>query len=155
VKGRTRRAVAAAAVSLFFTAACSMPVTEDALEAKLREAAASVRGLGTNVMVFPIYAGSRMEAWTLATESKQSGPLPIARRLCRQFELAVKKRSVLAVGGPYPALTRAVVLDAIDLAADKRLRGLVLVYVGSAESAGDVRAPASKLGIRLVQRELP
>ena len=62
---------------------------------------------------------------------------------------------MLVVGGPYSSLTREVVLDALALNEGKPLPGLVLVYVGSAESARDVRTAAGTLGIRFIQRELP
>jgi NAD(P)-dependent dehydrogenase (short-subunit alcohol dehydrogenase family) len=129
---------------LLASAACVAPVSGEALEEKLRQAGASVRGLGSDPSVFPITADSQMAAWTLAAESKDSGPLPLARQLNHRMDRASKRQRMLVVGGPYPSLTRKVVLDA-----------LVLVYVGSAESAREVRTAAGTLGIRFIQRELP
>jgi hypothetical protein len=143
------------AVALIVSTACAGPVSGEALEEKLRQAGASVRGLGTDLSVFPITADSRMAAWTLAAESKESGPLPLARQLNHRMDRASKRNRVLVVGGPYSSLTREVVLDALAMNEGKPLRGLVLVYVGSAESARDVRTAAGSLGIRFVQRELP
>jgi hypothetical protein len=125
------------------------------LEAKLRQAGASVRGLGSDPSVFPITADSQVAAWTLAAESKESGPLPLARQLNHRMRRASKRQRMLVVGGPYSSLTREVVLDALALNEGKPLPGLVLVYVGSAESARDVRTAAGTLGVRFIQRELP
>jgi hypothetical protein len=140
---------------LLALAACAAPVSEEALEEKLRQAGASVRGLGSDPSVFPITADSQMAAWTLAAESKESGPLPLARQLKHRMDRASKRQRMLVVGGPYSSLTREVVLDALALNEGKPLPGLVFVYVGSAESAREVRAAAGTLGIRFIQRELP
>ena len=147
--------VSLVAAVLFALAACAAPVSGEALEEKLRQAGASVRGLGSDPSVFPITADSQMTAWTLAAESKESGPLPLARQLNHRMGRASKRNRMLVVGGPYSSLTREVVLDALALNKGKPLPGLALVYVGSAESARDVRTAAGTLGIRFVQRELP
>jgi hypothetical protein len=147
-----QRVIATTAVLLL--SGCSTPLGGEDLDHKLREAGASVRGFGKKSSTFPIEADSQVAAWTLAAEARQSGPLPVSRQLARQMDLAAKQRIMLIVGGPYPSLTREVVLGAIDVNAGKKLKDLVLVYVGSAESARDVRAAASRAGIRFVQREL-
>ena len=143
------------AAVLLAWAACAAPVSGEALEEKLRQAGGSVRGLGSDLSVFPITADSQMAAWTLIAESKESGPLPLARQLKHRMDRALKRHTMLVVGGPYSSLTREVVLDALALNQGKLLHGLVLVYVGSAESAREVRTAAGALGIRFVQRELP
>jgi hypothetical protein len=140
---------------LLALAACAAPVSEEALEEKLRRAGASVRGLGSDPSVFPITADSQVAAWTLTAESKESGPLPLARQLNHRMGRASKRQRMLVVGGPYSSLTREVVLDALALNEGKPLPGLVLVYVGSAESAREVRTAAGALGVRFIQRELP
>lgn len=140
---------------LLALAACAAPVSEEALEEKLRRAGASVRGLGSDPQVFPITADSQVAAWTLTAESKESGPLPLARQLNHRMGRASKRQRMLVVGGPYSSLTREVVLDALALNEGKPLPGLVLVYVGSAESAREVRTAAGALGVRFIQRELP
>ena len=142
-------------LALIAAAACAGPVSEEALEAKLRQAGASVRGLGSDPSVFPITADSQVAAWTLIAESKEGDPLPLAHQLNHRMDRAAKRHRMLVVGGPYSSLTREVVLGALALNAGKPLPGLVLVYVGSAESARDVRSAAAALGIRFVQRELP
>jgi hypothetical protein len=147
--------VSLVAAVLFALAACAAPVSGEALEEKLRQAGASVRGLGSDLSVFPITADSQMAAWTLAAESKGSGLLPLARQLNHRMDRASKRHTMLVVGGPYSSLTREVVLDALALNEGKALPGLVLVYVGSAESAREVRTAAGALDIRFVQRELP
>ena len=147
--------VSLVAAVLLASTACAAPLSGDALEGKLRQAGASVRGLGSDPSVFPITADSQMAAWTLTAESKESGPLPLARQLNHRMDRASKRQRMLVVGGPYSSLTREVVLDALALNEGKPLPGLALVYVGSAESARDVRTAARTLGIRFVQRELP
>jgi hypothetical protein len=146
------RLVAAVLLAL---AACAAPVSGETLEEKLRQAGASVRGLGSDLSIFPITADSQMAAWTLIAESKEGGSLALARQLNHRMDRAFKRRTVLVVGGPYSSLTREVVLDALALNEGRALPGLVLVYVGSAKSAREVRTAAGALGIRLVQRELP
>ncbi len=153
LEGRIR--VSLAVGVLLASAACVAPVSGEALEEKLRQAGASVRGLGSDPSVFPITADSQMAAWTLAAESKESGPLPLARQLNHRMDRASKRHRMLVVGGPYPSLSREVVLDALALNEGKPLPGLVLVYVGSAESAREVRTAAGTLGIRFIQRDLP
>jgi hypothetical protein len=145
--------VAAAALALL--CGCRTPPTGERLEAKLREAGASVHGFGRESSTFPIEADSKMAAWTLEAEARRTGPLPLSRQLARRMDLAAKRGHVLIVGGAYPALTREVVLGAFAANGGKPLPGLVLVYVGSAESAGDVRRAAAAAGVRFVQRELP
>jgi hypothetical protein len=143
------------AATLLALTACAVPVSGVALEEKLRQAGASVRGLGSNPEVFPITADSPMAAWTMLGESKESAPLPLARQLDHRMGRASKRNTMLVVGGPYSSLTREVLLDALALNEGKPLPGLVLVYVGSAESAREIRTAAGALGIRFVQRELP
>jgi len=142
-------------VALLAATACAAPVAGEALEEQLRQAGASVRGLGSDPSVFPITADSQMAAWTLIAESKDGTPLPLARQLHHRMNRASKRNRMLVVGGPYSSLTREVVLGALALNEGKPLPGLVLVYVGSAESARDVRTAAGAIGIRFVQRELP
>jgi hypothetical protein len=140
---------------LLALASCATPVPGEALNEKLRQAGASVHGLGSDPSVFPITADSQIAAWTLAAEAKQNGPLPLARHLNYRMDRAFKRHRMLVVGGPYSSLTREVVLDALALNEGRPLPGLVLVYVGSAESAREVRTAAGALGIRFIQRELP
>jgi hypothetical protein len=147
-------ASASAAVCLALTA-CSSPVSGPDLEAKLREAGSSVQGLGSDLSTFAIDADSQMAAWTLIAEAREGGPLPLSRQLARRMDLAVKRKTLLVVGGSYPSLTRVIVMDALSLIEGKAMPGLVLVYVGSAESARDPRAAAGPLEIRFVQRDLP
>ena len=147
--------VSLALALLLAQATCAGPPSGETLEQQLRQAGASVRGLGSNPSIFPITADSRMAAWTLTAESKQSGPLPLARQLKHAMGLAAKRHRMLVVGGPYSSLTREVILSALALNNGKPMPGLVLVYVGSAESARDVRTAAGTLRIRFVQRELP
>jgi hypothetical protein len=146
--------VSLAVALLLAQASCAAPPSGETLEQKLRQAGASVRGLGSDPSVFPITADSQMAAWTLVAESKESGPLPLARQLNHAMGRAAKRNRMLVVGGPYPSLTREVVLGALALNGGKPLSGLVLVYVGSAKSARDVRTAAGTLRIRFVQREL-
>jgi hypothetical protein len=152
MSGRAQRGFAFVMLALL---ACAAPVVGEDLEARLREAGASVHGLGGKLEIFSIGADSQMAAWTLAVESKESGPLPLARQLSHRMERAAKQRRLLVAGGPYSSLTRRVILDALSLREGETLSGLVLVYVGSADSARDVRTAATALDVRFVQRDLP
>ena len=59
-------------------AGCATP-SEQALRGKLKQAASSLRG-GERAVVVPIYADSRMAAWTLMAEAR-SGESPLERQL--------------------------------------------------------------------------
>lgn len=158
---RTRRparawSVAVVAVSAAMgMAGCASTPSDQDVEGQLRTAGASVRGIAGEFQVFAVNADSRMAAWTLAAQAAESGPLPLSRQLNRRMELAAKQGRMLVVGGPYPRLTRVVCLDALRLDRDRKLAGLTLVYVGSVDSATDVRQEARARNVRFIRRELP
>ena len=146
---------AAAGLVVICLGGCAATLSDRDVESRLRSAAESVHGLGGDFQVFAINADSQMAAWTLAAEAAESGPLPVSRQLARRIEIAARKRQMLVVGGPYPRLSRAVCVDALALDTRRDLSGLTLVYVGSAESAIEVRNAAGARSVRFVQRELP
>jgi hypothetical protein len=147
--GRAARTLALALVC----AGCATAVPEEVLRSQLREAASSVPG-GARAVVVPIYADSRAAAWTLMAEAR-SGESPLSRQLGNRFVHLASRRSVVAVGSSYEPLARQVLLGALSGDDDRSLRGLTLVFVGSAESAAELRPVAEQRQARFVHRNLP
>jgi len=151
----TRHAIRGAAAGCGLLAAalaCATPVTEEAVEQRLRTAGAAVRPPGPGVVLVPVYADSKVAAWTLIAEARGEGASPLAERLSHDLRLAAKRRGAVVVGGPYPELTRLVLLEALELLEDRPLAGLTLVYVGDMRHAAELRQAASALAVRFYQR---
>ena len=129
-------------------------LTQAELEDRLERAGASVPGLGRDFVVVSIHADSRVAAWTLMAEARTDGGSPLARRLSRDFERAERRSMKIVVGGTYPALTREVVLEALELTPHADLSRLTLVVVGSEEYADELRAAARAPRVRFYDRDL-
>lgn len=144
----------AAGAALFLAAACATPVTEADVERQLKSAGASVQGLGSNFVVVPIHADSKVAAWTLMADAQAEGSTLFARRLSYDLRRGAERHRGVVVGGVYPDLTRAALLDAFDLLEGRSLAGLTLVYVGSGEHAGELRQLTRAHRARFYHREL-
>jgi hypothetical protein len=137
------------------TLTCATPLTESDVEARLRSAASSVRGLGSDFLVVPVHADSKVAAWTLMAEARAEGATAMSRRLSHDFLREAQRRRSIVIGGPFSELTREIVLDAFGLLEDRSLDGLTLVYVGEAAQAGDLRLATRARRARFHHRELP
>ena len=135
--------------------ACATPLSERDVEARLRRAGASVRGIGSEFLVVPVYADSRVAAWTLVAEARAEGATLMGQRLSHDFKREATRRRSIVVGGPFSDLTREIVLDAFGLLEDRALEGLTLVYVGEAAHAGELRRAAHARRARFHHRPLP
>lgn len=136
-------------------AACTTPLPEEALERRLRLVGTSVLGPRASFTTVPIQADSNLMAWTLIADARTNGPSNEARWLQRKLSAGAQGPAQLVVGGPFPGLTRQVLLDAFGLNEDRSLPGLTLVFVGDEASAADVRSAAQRVGARFHQRALP
>ncbi len=152
---RRSRAASLLGLSLawLLAAGCASPMSQEDLDDRLRVAAASVQGLQGRLLYFPVYADSRAAAWTLQAES-QSDDSPLARRLYHDLRRGGTQRIGVVVGGPYPGLTRLVVVDAFELLEERPVPGLTLVYVGHAKQASALRKLARAHRARFYHREL-
>lgn len=146
---------AVALVAALLALACATPVDEKAVERKLRVAGSSVPGLPRGFLVVPIHATSKMEAWTLTAEARGEDSTVAGRRLSHDLRREARRQRGVVVGGVYPDLTRAVVLDAFDELAGQALDGLTLVYVGDPVHAEELRLAARAHRAGFQHRSLP
>lgn len=151
----SRLCVAGALGAALGLLACATPVTEGDVEARLQRAARSVPGLEHGYLLVPIHADSKMAAWTLIAEARGEGATEAGRRLSYDLRREARRGRGVVVGGVFPELTRAVVLDALDELADEPLDGLTLVYVGDPIHADELRAAARAHHAAFQQRPLP
>jgi hypothetical protein len=142
------------AVALLLAASCATPVSQDEVEQRLKSAGASVKGLGSNFVVVPVHADSKVAAWTLAAEARAEGSTPFAQHLSYDLRRGAERRRGVVVGGFYPDLTYAALVDAFELLEGRSLAGLTLVYVGSGEHAGELRQLCRAHRARFYHREL-
>jgi hypothetical protein len=136
-------------------AGCIAPVTERALREQLEDVAATHMGQNSVSRVVPIHADTRMAAWALLAEARTDESSPLSLRLGRGIALGASRRVTFVVGGPYPALSHQVVLNALTLNRKKRLSGLTLVLVGSEPPPQQVLEAAAKVRARLVHTPPP
>ena len=140
----------AALSAALLAAACASPLPEEDLARRLNLVGHSVLGSNARFTRVAIQAENQMMAWALQGEARANGPSDRSRWLYGRFVEAAKHRVNVVVGGPYPSLTRQVVLDAFSLNKSRPLRGLTLVLVGGDEAPEAVRSAA-----RFVHRALP
>ncbi len=152
ITSTTRRATV---LGLGLLALACATLSESEVEARLRRAAASVRGIGSDFLVVPIHADSHVAAWTLVAEARGEGATAMSRRLSHDFRRGAKRRQSIVIGGPFSELTREIVMDAFGLLEDQTLDGLTLVYVGEAAHSGELRLAARARRARFHHRELP
>ena len=148
---RTGGAWAAALLAL----SCATPVTVTDVEGRLHRAARSVPGLERGYLLVPIHADSKMAAWTLVAEARGEGATLAGRRLSYDLRREARRGRGVVVGGVYPELTRAVLLDALGELTDESLDGLTLVYVGDPALADELRVAAGAHRAAFQHRDLP
>ena len=129
-------------------------LSQSELERELRRAGSAVPGLGKDFLLFPVHADSKIAAWTLLAEARTGGGSPMAERLAYDFERAERRSMKIVVGGAYPALTREIVLEALERNPDSDLSRLTLVVVGAGDYTDELRRAARAQRIRFYQRSL-
>lgn len=129
-------------------------LTQTELEQELRQAGRAVPGLGDDFLLFPIHADSKVAAWTLLAEARSGEGSPMAQQLAYDFERAERRSMKIVVGGAYPALTREIVLEALERNPDSDLSRLTLVVVGAGDYTDELRRAARAQRIRFYQRSL-
>jgi hypothetical protein len=138
----------------FLATGCVTPVTEADLEVKLKDAGATVSGLGRE-RVIPIYAESKTAAWTLLAEAKLEPDSRLSAQIGKSLELATRRGMSSIVGGPYPALSDQVVRNAFALQRDGDLSGLTVVFVSPRRPSQALVRAAARAKVRLHYRALP
>lgn len=134
---------------------CATPLTVNDVEGRLQRAARSVPGLEQGYLLVPIHADSKMAAWTLVAESRGEGATLASRRLGYDLRREARRGRGVVVGGVYPELTRAVLLDAFHELSDEPLDGLTLVYVGDPVHADELAVAARAHRASFQHRDLP
>ena len=140
-------------VAGFVAAGCATSFTSQGLDDRLELRGTEVRGL-TRPRIFPIYAGSRIEAITLLADARNAPRHRISLDLAQQISLARTRVIHFVVGGPYADLNQRVVTNALDYYEDRPLPGLVLVYVSPREPSSELVALARSHRVRMIHRSL-
>jgi len=151
---RVRRRLLAPLLCAVLSAGCVSPVTEDELERRLEEAAASSSDLRAARQIFPVHAPTRVVALLLLSEAKSDPRSPLSLQLSRRFATASNRRTSFVVGGPYADLCDQVVRNAFALNRDRRLRDLTVIFVAPEPPSEELRVAASAARARLQHRPL-
>ncbi len=131
-------------------------MTADELEEQLETAADSIKGLSKGRRVIAIHAETRMEAWTfLAQAHSDPKSSMLSKRLSQGFALGRKYRVDYVVGGPYPALSDQVLVNALTLQRGNDLRGLRIVLLSKAPPSDDLREAAERANAKIFHRKFP
>ena len=139
-------------VSLLLATGCITPLTEADLEKDLDRAASSVPALGRK-RIIPIYAETKMAAWALLADAKSDPSSQMSHRLSRGLASAARRGFGVVVGGPYPALSDQVVLNALTLNNEHPLGGMTIVFVSEKPPSEELRKAAKHADARLYHRE--
>ena len=132
---------------------CATSLSQQALKTRLAAVESEVKGL-VRPRLFPIYAGTRMEAMTLLADARTEPRRRISLDLAQQIGLAKSRRIYFVVGGPYAALNEQIVQNALDYHEDRPLPGLVLVLVSPQRPAVQLGALAKSKRVQLIHRPL-
>lgn len=154
IRHRARAAVLAA-IATCLLAGCATNMSEGELGARLDRAGRTVASRQAVRRVVPVYAQTRMEAWVLRTEAKmdpESSPLSL--QLADGFELGGLRTVDYVVGGPYPALSDQILLNALRMNEGRPLPGLRIVLVSPDAPSLDLRRAAKARRARLEHRAL-
>jgi len=135
--------------------ACATTLSQDQVDQRLRLVGRSVAGANAEFLTMPVHADSQVAEWTLLAETKSEEGSSMGRALNHDFRRSVQRPITVVVGGPWPDLTRAVVLEAWGLQERERRPNLTLIYVGSEEYAAELGDVTRRHGARFVHREMP
>lgn len=133
---------------------CATPLSDDEIDAELRQIARSVKPPG-ELRVVGLYAQSRMDSWAQVAESTAEGrdaTSQPARRLIRAFNQADRRKVAVVTGGPYASYNERIVLDAFHGLDRPQLRGLTLLFVSPEPPSDELRMATQKVGCQLVHR---
>ena len=152
-RARSLSLALALALGLVGASGCVTSLSQQALETRLAAVESEVRGL-VGPRLFPIYAGTRMEAMTLLADALTEPRRRISLDLAQQIGLAKSRRVHFVVGGPYAALNGQIVRNALDYHEGRPLPGLVLVLVSPEQPAVELGALAKSKRVQLIHRPL-
>jgi hypothetical protein len=151
--GRGLRVLAALAAGLAL--ACATALSQEDVDKRLKLVGRSVVGANARFLTLPINADSRLAEWTLLAEAKSEEGTPMGRALNHDFRRSLQRPITIVVGGPWPDLTREVVLEAWLLQEGEPRPDLTLIYVGPESYAAELGEVTRRHGARFVHREMP
>jgi hypothetical protein len=131
---------------------CATSLTRPELKTRLLEVGSQVKEL-VRPRVFPIHAGTRMEAITLLADARTEPRRRLSLDLAQQVSLGKTRRVHFVVGGPFADLNEQIVSNALDYQ-ERELPGLVLVFVSPDPPDSELGALAQRKRVRLIHRPL-
>ena len=144
-----------AALGAGLALACATTLSLDDLDQRLRLVGRSVQGAQAEFLTLPVHADSQVAAWTLLAEARSDEGSGMGRALNHDFRRSVQRPITVVVGGPWPDLTREVVLEAWLLQERETRPNLTLIYVGPEEYADELGDVTRRHRARFVHREMP
>jgi hypothetical protein len=135
--------------------ACATTLSQEDLDQRLRLVGRSVQGAKAEFLTLPVHADSRLAAWTLLAEANSDEGSGMGRALNYDFRRSQERPITVVVGGPWPELTRQVVLEAWLLQEREMRPNLTLIYVGPEEYADELGDLTRRHRARFVHREMP
>jgi hypothetical protein len=131
-----RSAFACAVLAAAVSGCAAPPAHDDSLERVV--VARKVFG-AHHFQLFYVPAASRLHDLQFLARSKTGEPSQYARELSRLMAAGERDDVRLAVGGPNDAKAAAVVKEAVDLVAGRRLAYLTLLFVGDPGEDRDLK----------------
>jgi hypothetical protein len=135
--------------------ACATTLSQDDVDQRLRLVGRSVAGASAEFLTLPVHADSQVAEWTLLAEAKSEDGSSMGRALNHDFRRSIQRPITVVVGGPWPDLTRVVVLEAWVLQEREQRPNLTLIYVGPEKYAAELGDVTRRHGARFVHREMP
>jgi len=136
----------------FAALACATPIGERELEERLASVAAV--SPGAHPRVFPVWAGTRLAAWTLLADARGDPRSPESLRLGHAISRAATQPTTVVVGGPYADLSDQIVRNALEMHGERALGRLTIVLVGPEPPSAELSAALARAGARIQHRPL-
>lgn len=147
-----RLLLATSCVAAALALGCVTALTEAEVETRLGDAARSTPGMD-EARLIPIWAETRLVATALLTEARHDPDSALSRQVSARLASAARRRTPVVVGGPYPDLSDRVLLNAITLQEELRLRGLTVLLVSHEGPSPELVAAARDAKTRLLHRK--
>ena len=138
-------------ITLGFSACVSKKISMK-LTQEMMETASEV--LGTNQFITVSIPASENEIanQTFIGLSKSAGPSSMSKSIAKLFSQGEVEPTPVVIFGASDAKTKQVLLDALSLNKQKNLSKLQIVYFGSRDETGEIKALAQKLGVQYSQQ---
>lgn len=98
--------------------------------------------------------GGAIAKATFLTLSKSKGPSNVGKQLAAELDKPRSELRTIVVSGPSDAVTKQVIVDALELSTGKKLENLKLVFVGDARVASKLRVVVEEAGAQFASTEL-